>query len=55
MNHSYQTYSKIYIDRKSLFYDAYAQIMNKTPFELKKGFSIKYIGEEGVDAGGLLR
>jgi len=43
------------IDRKSLFYDAYDQIMNKSPYELKKRLSIKYIKEEGIDAGGLLR
>jgi len=48
-------YLKIYIDRKSLFYDAYNQIMNKSVYKLKKGFHIKYIGEEGMDYGGLLR
>jgi len=45
----------IYINRKSLFYEAYNQIMNKTIYELKKGFGIKYLEEEGVDSGGLLR
>jgi len=45
----------IYIDRKSLFYDAHNEIMNKSVYELKKGFNIKYMGEIGVDCGGLLR
>jgi len=45
----------IYINRKSLFYDAYYQIMRKSPLELKSRLRIKYKGEEGLDAGGLLR
>jgi len=47
--------TKIFIDRKSLFYDAYDQIMNKSPYELKKNLCIKYKNELGIDAGGLLR
>ena len=43
------------IDRKYLFIDAYEQIMSKNPIELKNRLSIKYKGEEGLDAGGLLR
>jgi len=46
---------EIFINRKTLFYDAYYQFMNKSPQELKRRLYIKYIGEEGVDAGGLLR
>jgi len=46
---------EIFINRKNLFYDTYDQIMNKNPFELKKKLHIKYKGEEGIDAGGLLR
>ncbi len=46
---------EIFINRESLFYDAYNEIMKKTPIELKKRISINYIGEEGIDAGGLLR
>ena len=33
---------EIFINRKNLFYDTYDQIMNKTPFELKKKLHIKY-------------
>jgi len=43
------------IKRDELFNNAYYQIMNKSPEELKKRLRIKYIGEEGKDAGGLLR
>jgi len=45
----------ISINRKSLFYDAYDQIINESPYELKKKLRIKYIEESGIDAGGLLR
>jgi len=43
------------INRADLFFNAYNQIMGKTSTELKKKIRIKYIGEEGIDAGGLLR
>jgi len=46
---------EIFIDRKSLFYDAYEQIMNRSIYQLKKRLHIRYIGEEGIDEGGLLR
>ena len=51
----YEENFKIYIDRKKLFSDAYDHIMNTSPIELKKRLRIKYIGEESIDAGGLLR
>jgi len=51
----YKEYLDLYINRRCLFYDAHDQIMNKNPIELKKSLRIKYKGEEGVDAGGLLR
>eukprot|EP00833_Pecoramyces_ruminatium_P009760 jgi/Orpsp1_1/1183792/evm.model.c7180000086732.1 len=47
--------TRIDIHRNNLFYDAYNGIMNKSLQELKKQLKIKYIGEEGIDAGGLLR
>jgi len=43
------------IDRKNIFRDAFNEIMDKSPQELKKRLSIIYKKEEGVDAGGLLR
>ena len=46
---------KILINRKSLFFDAYDQIMSRRPYELMRGLSIKYKEEEGIDSGGLLR
>jgi len=51
----YNSKLEIIIGRKSLFYDAYDQIMNKSPLELKKRLRIKYIGEDSVDDGSLLR
>ncbi|ORX67732.1 HECT-domain-containing protein [Anaeromyces robustus] len=47
--------NRLEINRNNIFDDAYSFIMNKTPSELKKRLKIKYIGESGLDAGGLLR
>eukprot|EP00833_Pecoramyces_ruminatium_P015380 jgi/Orpsp1_1/1189412/evm.model.d7180000071860.1 len=46
--------TEINIRRNFIFQDAYDAIMKKTVYELKKNFKIKYTGEEGVDAGGLI-
>jgi len=51
----YNAKLEIVIERKSIFYDAYEQIMDKSPQELKRRLNIKYKREEGIDAGGLLR
>ncbi len=45
----------IKVTRKNLFHDAFNAIMSKSPQELKKKLRITYIGEEGIDVGGLLR
>jgi len=45
----------IEINRNNLFNDAFNGIMSQSPEELKKRLRIKYIGEEGLDASGLLR
>jgi hypothetical protein len=47
--------TQIYINRANLFNDAFDNIMNKSPIELKNRIKIIYAGETGVDAGGLLR
>ncbi|OUM69103.1 hypothetical protein PIROE2DRAFT_2988 [Piromyces sp. E2] len=50
-------YTYIEIDRNDLFNDAFNAFMNKSPEELKelkKKLKIKYKGEDGIDAGGLL-
>ncbi|ORX86582.1 HECT-domain-containing protein [Anaeromyces robustus] len=47
--------TEILIHRKNLFNDAYDSIMNRSPNQLKNRLRIKYIGEEGIDTGGLLR
>ena len=46
---------EIFINRRDMFGSAYYEIMNKKPMELKKRLHIKYLGEEGLDAGGLLK
>jgi len=45
----------LYVHRNNLFHDAFNSIMSKPPEELKRKLCIEYIGEEGLDAGGLLR
>eukprot|EP00833_Pecoramyces_ruminatium_P010392 jgi/Orpsp1_1/1184424/evm.model.c7180000089453.1 len=45
----------IFVHRNNLFHDAFNSIMSKSPEELKKQLRVEYIGEEGLDAGGLLR
>ncbi len=47
--------NNIEVDRNNLFNDAFYSIMNKSPQELKGRFRIIYKGENGLDAGGLLR
>jgi len=47
--------TKIPINRSHLFDSAYDAIMSRSPDELKKNLCIEYEGENGVDAGGLLR
>jgi len=49
------SYIEILIDRKNFFSDAFYQIMSRSPYELKSRFYVRYQGESGVDAGGLLR
>jgi len=46
---------KIEVNRNKLFEDAYRIIMSYTPNELKQKIQIKFIGEEGLDYGGLKR
>jgi len=46
---------KIEVSREKLFEDAYRIIMSYTPNELKQKLQIKFIGEEGLDYGGLTR
>jgi len=48
-------HTEILIDRNSVFNDALNIIMYKSPEELKKRLVIKYLGENGIDVGGLLR
>jgi len=48
-------HTDILINRKSVFNDAFNIVMFTSPEELKKRLVIKYIGENGIDVGGLLR
>jgi len=45
----------LFINRDNLFHDAFNSIMSKSPEELKKRLRVEYVGESGLDAGGLLR
>ncbi len=45
----------IKVDRNNLFNDAFSDIMNKSPQELKGRLGVIYKREEGIDAGGWLK
>jgi len=47
--------NKISINRNNLFSDSFSEIMKLTPYDMKKSLIINYLGESGVDNGGLLR
>eukprot|EP00833_Pecoramyces_ruminatium_P008616 jgi/Orpsp1_1/1182648/evm.model.c7180000082111.1 len=47
--------TSIFVNRKSIFNDAFNCVMNKSPVDLKRRLKITYQNEEGIDAGGLLR
>jgi len=49
------SFTFIEIKRNNIFNDAFNSIMSKSPQELKNKLIIIFKGEEGVDAGGLLR
>jgi len=48
-------YTHITVKRRTLFNDAYQEIMKITPQNLRNELSIVFLGEKGVDCGGLLR
>ena len=50
---TYQPYLVLVVRRDSLVADAVYQLTRRTPAELKKPLRIKFVGEEGVDAGGV--
>jgi len=46
---------RISIRRAQVFEDSYHQLRSRTKEEMKERISVHFVGEEGVDAGGLLR
>lgn len=46
---------RLVINRDRIFYDSYAQLSKKTGSQLRGRLTIKFNGEEGVDAGGVQR
>jgi len=47
--------TNVYIKRDNLFYDALYLIPKLTYDDMRKNLRVNYIGETGIDAGGLLR
>lgn len=43
------------LDRKDVFQESYAQVMNRKVEDLKGKLKIEFEGEEGEDVGGLTR
>jgi len=50
-----ESFVAINVKRNNLFSEAFIRVMEKSPHEFKRKLRIKYIGENGVDAGGLLK
>ena len=46
---------KLNVHRQSVFVDSFWQIIQKGGEEMQGELSVKFVGEEGVDAGGLTR
>jgi len=46
---------QIRVRRERLFEDSYHQLVSRTPEELRGRLSVQFQGEEGIDAGGVLR
>jgi E3 ubiquitin-protein ligase HUWE1 len=46
---------RLSIRRAHVFEDAYHQLRNRTKDEMRDKLTIHFVGEEGIDAGGLLR
>jgi len=58
MNSNYMYGSRIleiYINRKNILLHSHNQMMTESLYELKNEFRIKYIKDEVIDSGGLLR
>lgn len=43
------------VKRQSVFEDSFNKLRSKTPAEMRAKLSVAFVGEEGIDAGGVSR
>lgn len=46
---------RLAVKRQSVFEDSFNKLRSKTPAELRAKLSVSFVGEEGIDAGGVSR
>lgn len=55
MGEPFEPFFELRVRREHLAHDALSQIANAHPYELQKPLRVQFVGEEGVDEGGLKR
>lgn len=46
---------RLNVKRQSVFEDSFNKLRSKSPAELRAKLSVSFVGEEGIDAGGVSR
>jgi E3 ubiquitin-protein ligase HUWE1 len=46
---------RLNVKRQSVFEDSFNKLRSKTPAEMRAKLSVAFVGEEGIDAGGVSR
>lgn len=46
---------RLNVKRQSVFEDSFNKLRGKTPAEMRAKLSVAFVGEEGIDAGGVSR
>lgn len=46
---------RLNVKRQSVFEDSFNKLRSKTPSEMRAKLSVAFVGEEGIDAGGVSR
>ncbi len=46
---------RLNVKRQSVFEDSFNKLRSKTPAEMRAKLSVSFVGEEGIDAGGVSR
>lgn len=46
---------RLHVKRTSVFEDSFNKLRSKSPAEMRAKLSVAFVGEEGIDAGGVSR